>query len=373
MSSAAKLPEKKPYCFLDITIGGVSCTEKIYLELFHDKVPLTAGNFQALCDGHEGATVPGDDETKMSYKGSCFHRIINGFMIQGGDYTNHNGTGGYSIHGAEFPDESFDTVPLNKPGLLCMANRGPNTNGSQFFITCAPCSHLDGKHVVFGKVKAGMNTVRRMEHTATGAADVPLAPVKIADCGSLETLPDCLASGTDEFGDAYSDWPEDTEPGMSDSEKFNAGEAVRVFGNTAFGQRKFTEAIAKYEKALRYLDAVIPTSAISSDLTNKRFLCFSNLAQANLMMEKFSPAFDAANEAVKLDQTATGGKNTKALFRRATASIGMKDYESAKKDLTACLSLEPANEDIKNRHEFVLLQIKAEKDKEKKQYSKMFS
>ena len=161
-----------PSVYFDITIGGAPAG-RITFELFADVVPKTAANFLALCTGSEG----------FGYAGSGFHRIITDFMCQGGDFTNHNGTGGKSIYGNKFADENFQ-LKHTEPGLLSMANAGPNTNGSQFFITTVITSWLDGKHVVFGKVTDGMDVVRAMEAVGSGSGKTS-AEVKIASCGEV--------------------------------------------------------------------------------------------------------------------------------------------------------------------------------------------
>ena len=158
--------------FFDIAINSAP-SGRIIFKLADDVVPKTSENFRQLCTGQNG----------FGYKGSGFHRVIPQFMLQGGDFTNHNGTGGTSIYGAKFNDENF-ALKHTKPGQLSMANAGPNTNGSQFFITTVPCPWLDGKHVVFGEVVQGLEVVQTIEKLGS-ASGKPKAQVHIADSGAL--------------------------------------------------------------------------------------------------------------------------------------------------------------------------------------------
>lgn len=171
---------KNPKTYFDISIGGKNAG-KIIFELFNDVVPKTCENFRALCTGEKGL---GKSGLPLHYKGSIFHRIIPGFMIQGGDFTRFNGTGGESIYGGKFDDESFQ-FHHDQPGLLSMANAGRNTNGSQFFITTVQTPWLDGHHVVFGKVVEGMDLVKEIE--ACGSRNgTPFKICEITNCGEIK-------------------------------------------------------------------------------------------------------------------------------------------------------------------------------------------
>ncbi|KAL1413325.1 Peptidyl-prolyl cis-trans isomerase H [Vanrija albida] len=168
----------RPHVFLDMTIGGQEAG-RIVIELFSDITPETAENFLQLA---HGVNIDGKP---AGYTGATFHRVIPGFMIQGGDFVHGDGTGRVSIynHGGAFPDENFKLKHC-KAGLLSMANSGPNTNGCQFFITTAPADFLNGKHVVFGRVLDGMPVVREIEKTPV-MGDRPTNPVVIAKSGEV--------------------------------------------------------------------------------------------------------------------------------------------------------------------------------------------
>ena len=164
---------KKSVVFLDITVDN-NYIGRIEIQLHNDITPLTAENFRSLCVGDKGYT----------YKGCNFHRVIPNFMLQTGDITNFNGTGGMSIYGTSFNDENF-ILKHTEPGILSMANAGPNTNSSQFFITTVATPWLNGRHVVFGKVINGMKVVKIIETYGSQSGQTN-ATIIIGDCGQLQ-------------------------------------------------------------------------------------------------------------------------------------------------------------------------------------------
>ncbi|MET8775055.1 peptidylprolyl isomerase [Nocardia sp. NPDC050713] len=172
LTAAPAKADPLPRVFFDVSVAGIP-TGRIVIELRSDVVPETAENFRALATGEQG----------FGYKGSVFHRVIPGFMAQGGDFTNADGTGGKSIYGPTFADENFELTHA-VPGTVSMANRGPGTNGSQFFITMKDTPWLDGKHVVFGTVVEGMHVVHAIEQVGSPSG-APGRPIVIDNSGQL--------------------------------------------------------------------------------------------------------------------------------------------------------------------------------------------
>ena len=179
LTSADTIDKVTNKVFFDIEIDGEKAG-RIVFGLFGETVPKTAENFRALCTGEKGV---GNAGKALHFKNSVFHRIIPGFMAQGGDFTNGDGRGGESIYGARFNDENFK-LKHTKPNLLSMANAGPNTNGSQFFITFKETPWLDGRHVVFGEVIEGQDIVNELEKIGTGSGSTKKKAV-IVDSGEL--------------------------------------------------------------------------------------------------------------------------------------------------------------------------------------------
>jgi peptidyl-prolyl isomerase D len=352
--------------FFDIEIGGKH-EGRLVFELFNEEVPKTADNFLKLCTGELGV---GKSGKPLYYKGSTFHRIIKQFMCQGGDFTNGNGTGGESIYGEKFPDENF-IRKHDKPGLLSMANSGPNTNGSQFFITTVPTPHLDGKHVVFGQLIKGFNTMRAMEFTPTGAQDRPIEDVVISNCGELKEGEDDGIPETDPDGDKYPDWPIDYQGELDVKECIEIGNAVKTLGNNFYSDSNWPKAINKYSKAIRYLE-----ECKSGREQEKRELevaiipCLLNRAQCNLKLKNYSKTIEDCTKVLSFPEVKDKDK-LKALYRRAEARV--TDLESAIEDLKEASKISEDDQAVKALLTKYKTQLQEKKKKEKAAFSKMFS
>ncbi|KAI8074676.1 peptidyl-prolyl cis-trans isomerase D [Gongronella butleri] len=360
-----------PRVYFDISIGGRP-EGRIVFELFKDVVPKTAENFRALCTGEKGE---GKSGKPLCYKNSIFHRIIKGFMCQGGDFTAFNGTGGESIYGEKFDDENFD-LKHETPFLLSMANAGPGTNGSQFFITTVPTPHLDGKHVVFGKVLKGKGLVRLMENQPT-SSDKPLEDVVITDCGEIpEGADDGVQVPAD--GDAYEDFPEDENPELEPSEILEIAGKIKAIGNDYFKKGEFDDAFKKYTKAIRYLNEKPAFDEEDpKDLPAKfaaiKVPCYLNKAMCALKLGQSKQAIQATTIVLEQDESLLKPTDiTKAYFRRGLAKAMAKDDEGAIKDLEQAATRDAEDPAIKRELQQAKARLVSKKQKEKQAFSKLF-
>ncbi|KAI9227304.1 MAG: peptidyl-prolyl cis-trans isomerase D [Piptocephalis tieghemiana] len=368
-----------PRCYFDIEHDG--CPEgRVVFELYADVVPKTAENFRALCTGEKGKGASGKN---LTYKGSSFHRIIKGFMIQGGDFTRGDGTGGESIYGEKFDDEDLETQKHDTPFLLSMANAGPNTNGSQFFITTVPTPHLDGKHVVFGKVLKGKDVIRAAESTETSSNDRPVTPWIIANCGELAEGEDDGVPDVDVYGDHYPGYPEDYLGDKEPPSLLDIATEIKAFGNTAFKEGKYTDAISKYSKAIRYLQEKPAFDEEDDPSLPGRFLALKvplYLNRAACLLKNPTPA--ALSSAIRdttvvLEMTGEvpAKDRAKALYRRGSARSAKGEDEEAIRDLEEAKKLLGAQTDPGIQRELDLAKKRqaTRKEKERKAFSKMFA
>jgi len=369
-----------PKVFFDIEIGGDK-TGRIVFELFRNAVPRTAENFRALCIGDQGVAKSGQP---LHFKGCTFHRIIKNFMCQGGDFTRHNGTGGESIYGEKFPDENFK-YKHDRPGLLSMANSGKNTNGSQFFITTVKTPHLDGKHVVFGKVVQGMGVLKEMENQPVDERDRPRKACVIADCGEIhgdEEAPAAAAAApalaADGTLDVFPNHPEDAlDLNVKDKELFlRVTSTIKDAGNELFKAGDFEGAKKKYIKAIRYSDfSVTRANHTREEEHALKKACLipvhSNLSQTYIRLREFDDAVIHSDRVISLEVG-----NIKAYFRKGVALKEMKMFDEAVEALERGASMEPTEGERKALQGEIIKCKKlaqAHREKQKNTYAKMIN
>lgn len=398
MSSTNTTPKPgNPIVYLDLAFGSSPASRpgsnRIVLELYADRVPRTAENFRVLCTNTSKLASTGQP---LSFRNSIFHRVIPKFMIQGGDFTRADGTGGESIYGEKFQDEDL-TGKHDVPFLLSMANAGANTNGSQFFITTVPTPHLDGKHVVFGRVLKGKGVVRRVESVETVASDRPKEDVKIVDCGELtgdEVSNQTYGIEQDDTGDQYEDFPEDQDDKLESdvSATYHIGLALKNMANTQFSKANFDIALEKYSKALRYLQLhpILPEDTPADLAANYTTLKTSIQLNACLCALKTTPAqprvaISNATAVIsnltsnKAPSTEQADKNkyhsdlAKAFYRRALAYVAQKDDERAEADLKHALENAPEDAGVKRELQALARRKEAKLKGMRAAYSKMFS
>ncbi|CAH2353201.1 peptidyl-prolyl cis-trans isomerase D [[Candida] railenensis] len=363
-----------PKVYFDITVGGEE-KGRIVFELFEDVVPKTAENFRALCTGEKGVSpVSGK---ALTYKGSTFHRVIKDFMCQGGDFTHGSGIGGESIYGEKFEDENFK-LTHDVPFLLSMANAGPGTNGSQFFITTVPTPHLNGKHVVFGKVIEGKSIVRQIERGEKGSDDKPVKEVVIADCGELDPsyVPVAATKADDGTGDVYEEiMADDDQIDVNKSESvFKAVTHLKEIGTKLLKEGDVTRAYAKYHKATNFLGEYFPEDLPEDDLKTLYQLqlsCNLNAALAALKLKDGKKTIAAASAALEVTNIDDKSKS-KALYRKGMGQLLSKDEDGAQESLEEALKLSPGDGAIVKGLQDVKTSIKQRKEKQKKAMSKFF-
>jgi len=347
--------------FFDISINN-ELQGRIVFELFDD-TPITSENFRALCTGEKGQCKNSDH--KLSFKGSQFHRIIKKFMIQGGDFTRFNGTGGESIYGEKFNDENFNHIH-DRPGLLSMANSGENTNGSQFFITTVPCKHLDGKHVVFGKVIKGMSLVRKLENIQTGENDKPKYTCKIENCGELNEGEDYGVS-EEKSDDGFPDFVEDADNCKTSEQRIKASESIKNKGNEYFKNKEYEKSLNKYEKCRRYLDSSEFEGENKKELDKYDRIILGNISACKFQTKQYLQCVNYCTDILKKDSD-----NIKILLRRAECYFHLKDYDVADTDCSHVLKLSIDDSIAKKLIEKIKNAKKQDEEKERKKFKNLF-
>lgn len=379
--------KERPLTYFDITIDGKP-RGRIVFSLYSDLVPKTAENFRALCTGEKGI---GNSGKPLHYAGSGFHRVIKGFMCQGGDFTAGNGTGGESIYGERFEDEGFP-VKHTKPFLLSMANAGKDTNGSQFFITTVPTPHLDDKHVVFGEVVRGKSVVRAIENHPTDGRDVPTAPIVISASGVLSPDDPAPEKADAADGDIWEDEALDDETGANQDPNLarDIAEKIKQIGVSYFTGKKAEDgtvieepqpdlALQKFQKAQKYLELFIHAD-LPDDYpdSNGYRVTYAKMklttAQAALRVQPPNPkvVLDNTNEVIEeyLDLLEPKFK-AMAYYRRALAHNLRGDHDLALNDLAEANKIFP-DSGTQNEIARIKAHVKELEEREKRRYRKMF-
>ncbi|KAA8906919.1 hypothetical protein TRICI_005038 [Trichomonascus ciferrii] len=341
---------QRSYVYLEFVTrfdGHTGIRSRVIFELFDDIVPKTARNFKALCNESEKWTKDG---VVLSYQGTCFHRVVRGFVIQGGDNEWGDGTGGRSIDNSVFDDESFE-VKHDQPFLLSMANKGPNTNASQFFITLAPAPQLDGRNVVFGRVIGGKSYLRALELVAVDDNDRPLYAPVIEECGHLTSNAKIRVRPEDDgTGDLFEKSVLD-EPQVDlddPASVFRVVGAIKEIGTRQFKAGKNLKALEKYRKGCNYLEDYFPDDLNDDDLktlVDLKVSLYLNVALTSIKLGVGDTAIKAASEALQMDGLGPREK-AKAYYRRGNGYLLVRNEEDAIADLEMAKSFAPTDSAI---------------------------
>ncbi|AOW00770.1 YALI0A17314p [Yarrowia lipolytica CLIB122] len=382
------------FVYMDFAVGGEP-VGRVVFELFDD-TPLTSANFRALCKGDKPTP---EGSVPLTFKDSNIHRIVRNFAIQGGDIVYGDGTGGTSIYGDQFDDENF-VHNHAEPFVLSMANAGPNSNKSQFFVTLKGSPHLDGKHVAFGKVVAGKSVLRQLEELDTAPGDVPVLPVTITNCGELKRdaklLLPFIGSQDGLTADKYEEHPDDNfnvgkeegELNFDDPEqalrvtleiKAYATEVYKMAGDAESEEERamvLRVALQKYKKALRYVFELSPdpdSSKKAYDEFQKAKLALNqNMGLVALQLKKYDQVINSTTSALEME-CATSRDRAKALSRRSSAYQGLKKQERAINDLEQAHELLPSDPQISKSLTALKQESEMKEKKQKAQYAKFFS
>ncbi|XP_074308753.1 peptidyl-prolyl cis-trans isomerase CYP40-like isoform X3 [Silene latifolia] len=292
-------------------------------------------------------------------------------MIQGGKISSGDESVGESIYGLKFDDENFE-LKHERKGMLSMVNFGPNTNGSQFFITTTQTHHLNGKHVVFGRVIKGLGVIRSIEHVDVDENGQPILDILIVDCGEIPEGADYGIIDYFKDGDTYPDWPSDLDEKSDDfSWWIKAADDIKAFGNENFKKQDFKMAMRKYLKAMRYLDVGWDMDSLdgekSTTLRKKRCQLYTNIAACKLKLGDIDGALWDADFALRDDE-----EYVKAHFRRGQAYNALCDIDAAAKCFEKALELEPNDGAIKRELAATKKKIADRHTREKKAYTRMF-
>ncbi|KAH3683844.1 hypothetical protein WICPIJ_005218 [Wickerhamomyces pijperi] len=379
-----KIESINPKVYFDISISSKPIG-RIVFELFSDKAPKTCENFLHLCKGDKA----NKDGEPLSFKGNHFHRVIKNFMIQAGDITfandhideEHVGRGGESIFGDKFEDENLEESTFATIHNLAMANSGPNTNGSQFFINTYPSPHLNGKHTVFGRVVHGKSVVRSVEKLDVNDKSNPFEPVKITDCGEWsEEMGVPLYNACDEpttAGDVYEEYPDDDTHFDKDNtvEAYEAVVKIKDSGAVFFKSKDTRKAWLKYLKTLRYINEFIPDFDSQPEYEPKfqdlKIKTYSNLSLVAYQLGDYKKSLLYSNYLLESDKL-TAKDKAKGHYRRGLALQGMKNYDEALTNFKECQKLNPEDKAVPGKIETVEKLIEEAKEKEKKKYAKFF-
>lgn len=368
---------------------------RVVFELFDD-TPLTSANFRALCKGDKPTP---EGSVPLTFKDSNIHRIVRNFAIQGGDIVYGDGTGGTSIYGDQFDDENF-VHNHAEPFVLSMANAGPNSNKSQFFVTLKGSPHLDGKHVAFGKVVAGKSVLRQLEELDTAPGDVPVLPVTITNCGELKRdaklLLPFIGSQDGLTADKYEEHPDDNfnvgkeegELNFDDPEqalrvtleiKAYATEVYKMAGDAESEEERamvLRVALQKYKKALRYVFELSPDPDSSKkaydEFQKAKLALHQNMGLVALQLKKYDQVINSTTSALEME-CATSRDRAKALSRRSSAYQGLKKQERAINDLEQAHELLPSDPQISKSLTALKQESEMKEKKQKAQYAKFFS